>query len=255
MVRLLIVAGALICGIITFTGCDNPASNTPEEDKTPAGPAGSTLLFGEGFGSGLSKWEGVYMISSMEMYQQMRITTDAAFTGTHSLTTDSNMTALYHVENNRIENGTVGVEFYMKAKSAGHVNFGVEIGQNPGSSGAVSPAFGIFFDPSDSIKCIFFTTWPANDVQKTIAPIQPDHWYKCRVEVNFASATATYYIDDALVHTQVYPSTGDDKDIGLMGIDRVLVFRGKYGNPLSNPSTSDEGTKPYFVDDIAFYKK
>lgn len=250
MFRKFYMVGAIaVLSSVGFMACDNPAGTT-DEDKTPTGPAGSTLVFGEGFGNGVSKWEGVYMISSMETYQQMRVTTDAAHQGTHSLTTDSNMTALYHVENDRKETGTVGVEFYMMAKAKNQVNFGVEIGQNPGSSGAVSPAFGIFFDPSDSIKCIFFTTWPANDVQKMIAPIQPDHWYKCRVEVNFETKTATYYIDDALVHTQTYTD-----DIGLMGIDRVLVLRGKYGNPLSTPSMSAEGTKPYYVDDIAFYTK
>ncbi|MBN1128609.1 MAG: hypothetical protein JXA71_06465 [Chitinispirillaceae bacterium] len=250
MFRYILVTGVVfICGIVALTGCKTPTE--PEIDTTPTAPAGSTLIFGEGFGNDLSNWEGVYMVSSMEMYSQMRISTEAAHQGTHSLTTDSNMTALYHVENNREETGTVGVEFYMKAKTAGKINFGVEIGQNPGSSGMVSPAFGIFFDPSDSIKCIFYTTWPANDVQKMVAPIQPDHWYKCRVELEFASSTVTYYIDDALVHTQTYPTTGSE-DIGLMGIDRVLVYRGKYGYP---PSESSEGTKPYFVDDIVFYKK
>jgi hypothetical protein len=252
MFRNIIYAGVvMMCGIVAFSGCDKSPTAT-ENDSTPSAPAGATFIFGEGFGDGLAKWEGVYMISSMELYNQMRITTETAYNGTHSLTTDSNMTALYHIENSRVETGTVGVEFYMKAKTKGGINFGVEIGQNPGSSGAVSPAFGILFDPSDSIKCVFFTSWPVNNVQKMIAPIQPDRWYKCKVEVNFASATATYYIDDALVHTQIYPSTGSENDIGLMGIDRVLVLRGKYGNP---PSTSSEGTKPYFVDDIVFYKK
>jgi hypothetical protein len=160
------------------------------------------------------------------------------------------MTALYHVENDRKETGTVGVEFYLMASALGKANFGVQIGQNPGSSGAVSPAFGIYFDPSDSIKCIFFSTWPANDVQTTIAPIQPGKWYKCKVEVNFESATATYYIDDALVHTETYPGIGGDGDIGLMGIDRVLVYRGRYGKI---PLDSEDGMKSYYVDDITFY--
>jgi hypothetical protein len=249
MVRKIQVIGAvMVCGIVALTGCNNPPV-TAEKDTTPTPPAGSTLIFGEGFGEGMAKWEGVYMISSAEMYRQMRITTEAAHNGTHSVTTDSNMTALYHVEKEREETGTVGLEFYMKAKAKGGINFGVEIGQNPGSSGAVSPTFGIFFDPSDSIKCIFFTTWPANDVQVMVAAIEPDHWYKCRVEVNLDDSTASYYIDDALKHTQKFSA-----DIGLMGIDRVLVLRGKYGNPLSTPSTSAEGTKPYYVDDIAFYK-
>ncbi len=243
----------VILGIIAFYTCEKTPLSA-ENDSSPEPPAGGTLIFGEGFGSGLSGWEGVYMISSEERYAQMRITTEAAHRGKYSITSDSNMTALYHIENNRVESGIVGVEFYMMAKEPSQINFGIEIGQNPGSSGAVSPAFGIFFDTSDSLKCIFFTSWPANDVQKTIAPIIPGHWYKCRVEVDFENSKAAYYIDDELVHTQNYPSFGND-DIGLMGIDRILVFRGKYGSPFSTPATSSEGPKHYYIDDIVFYKR
>jgi hypothetical protein len=206
---------------------------------------GRTVLFNEGFEGGLSKWEGMYMVNAEEIYTKMRVSSDAAHGGKNSLTGDSNMTALYHVESNRVESGVVAVEFYMKATNPAKANFGVQIGQNPGSSGAVSPSFGIYFDPSDSIKCIFFTSWPSNDVQTMVAKIIPDHWYKCRVEVNFENSTALYYVDDQKVHTQTFTS-----EISLMGIDRVLVYRGKYGKDFSE---STDGAKPYYVDDITFY--
>jgi hypothetical protein len=250
MVRQILITSAAVACIVALTGCSKKNSTEPTEppaSETPTAPAGSTLLLAEGFGGNLSHWEGVYMVSSMEMYRQMRITTDAAHTGTHSLTTDSNMTALYHTDTNRVESGTAGVQFYMMAQSLGEINFGLEIGQNPGSSGAVTPAFGIFFDPSDSIKCTIFNTWPAVNTQTMIAPIQAGHWYKCKIEVNMTDSTASYYLDDTLKHTELIATS-----IGLMGIDRVLVFRGMYGN---NFSSSSEGTKPYYIDDIVWYKK
>jgi len=240
MFRQILFAGTvMVCGVVALTGCSK-AKTTPTQP-----PPGETVIFSEGFEGDLSKWEGTYMIG-MDVYVQMRITTDAAHTGTHSLTTDSNITALYHTDTNRVESGTSGVEFYMKAQSLGEINFGLEIGQNPGSSGAVTPAFGIFFDPSDSIKCTIFNTWPAVDTQTMVAAIQAGHWYKCKIEVNMTDSTASFYLDDAAVHTEklstAYPQ----------GIDRVLVFRGLYGK---NFSSSSEGTKPYYIDDITWYKK
>lgn len=248
MFRQFLFAGSVMaCFFCALTGCNkNPAA--VEKDSDPIAPAGSTLLFADGFGGDLSKWEGVYMVSSAEKYKQMRIATAAAHSGTHSITTDSSMTALYHQElaDNRVESGIAGVEFYMMAQSLSKVNFGVEIGQNPGSSGAVSPAFGIFFDPSDSIKCTVFMSWPTVDSQVTFGKIQAEKWYKCKVEVNFTDSTSNYYIDDAKILEIKL------KDAFPQGVDRLLIFRGLYG---MNFSTSADGVKPYYVDDIVFYKK
>jgi hypothetical protein len=244
MLRHIITGGtAIACLTSVFTGCSQ------DNEEPPLTPPDRTELFTEGFESDLSHWEGVYMISMVEMFYPMRVTTDAARTGgIHSLTTDSNMTALYHVEppDNRVESGTAGVEFYMMAQTPDSINFGVEIGQNPGSSGAVSPAFGMFFDPADSIKCIIFCSWPMVDTQVMIEAVQADRWYKCKVEVNMTDSTASFYLDDVLRHTESIAS------IGLMGIDRLLVFRGPYGK---NGSPSSEGMKAYYVDDITLYKK
>jgi hypothetical protein len=235
--KFLFIGAVMVSGIVVITGCSNDKTITPSD---------RTVLFTEGFEGDLTgKWEGVYMISSMERFDRMRVTTEAANSGTHSLTTDSNMTALYHTDTNRVESGTTGIEFYMKAQSLGQVNFGLEIGQNPGSSGAVTPAFGIFFDPSDSIKCIVFNSWPEVNTQIMIAPIQADHWYKCKIEVNMTDTIVSYYIDDSMVHSERILDA-------LMGIDRLLVIRGIYGN---NFSASSEGAKSYYIDDITWYKK
>jgi hypothetical protein len=207
-------------------------------------------VFYEDFENGLLNWERIYQVTNDEIYSQMCITSDVAHTSTHSLTTDSSMTALYYVLKvngllERIEDGIAGVEFYMMTHALDEVNFGVELGQNPGSSGRVSPAFGIFFDPSDSIKCTVFSSYPITDSQKMIAPIIVDHWYKCNVEVNFSDSITSFYIDGALVHTERNPKY-------FYGIDRLSILRGKYGK---NGSLSSEGKKEYYVDNISLYTK
>jgi hypothetical protein len=77
-------------------------------------------------------------------------------------------------------------------------------------------------------------------------PILADHWYKCKVEVNMTDTTARFYLDDSLRHSERIDT------VGLYGIDRLLVFRGLYGKDYSS---SSEGTKPYYIDDITLYKK
>jgi hypothetical protein len=164
MLRKILFAGATVaCVAAMLTGCSkkNPAE---PEDETPTAPSGATLVFAEGFGGDLSEWDNDYMVDMFHIYPRMRTTTDAAHTGTHALTTDSNNTALLFslLPADRIESGIAGVQFYIMAKELGQANFTVEIGANAGSSGGVQPAFGIGFDPSDSsapiMICIIPTT-------------------------------------------------------------------------------------------------
>jgi hypothetical protein len=213
-------------------------------EKNPVSGDNRTVIYSDGFENGLSGWQPVYQVTQEDLYKPMRINSTAKHSGNNSITSDSSMTALYHIELDRIETGTVGVEFYMMAQSLEKTNFGVEIGQNPGSSGAVSPAYGIYFDPSDSIKCTSYTSFPSVDIQKMVAPIQAGKWYKLNIDVNMANSTVTYSIDGTIVHTE--------KTSSLYGIDRLLVFRGKYGKDYSS---SSDGVKPYFIDDITYYKK
>lgn len=235
--KIIFTGGVMVCGLIALTGCN-------KED--PVGLPDRTVMFTTGFEETMTGWDGVYQESSVRVYQQMTTTTDAAHSGTKAVTTDSNMTGLCHREPDRVESGIAGAEFYMKAQILSGINFGLLVGQNPGSSGAVSPSFGIFFDPADSIKCTFYNTFsPELDVQTMVAPIIADHWYKCNIEVNIDDSLVSYFLDDVLMHSA--------KTIkALYGIDRLVVLRGKWGKDFAE---STEGKMPYYIDDITFYKK
>lgn len=249
------VAAASVAAM--FLGCGNPASST-SSNEDPAVPTGETAILTEGFGGNLSKWQSTYMVlASSPLYPQMRITTDAAHMGKHSVTSDSNQTALVFDlgDTNRVDHGIVGVQFYIMAKEKGEANFTVEIGKNAGSSGGLGKAFGIGFDPNDSIKCKRYEQRDSlgNEVivDSMIGPIQLNHWYKCVVEVNFTTQTITYSIDDAVVRTAPLPTTD------MAFIDRLLVYRGAtVERPnYAQAAACTDGPKQYFADDIVFYKK
>ena len=235
-VTIVIFSMLMILGIMA--GC-NKSSN-------PSAPAAQrTVLFSEGFESqaDTALWRPTYMINAGDFYPQMRITADAAHTGTHSVTTDSNRTALLYYIDPRVETGTVGVEFYIMAKTAGQANFTVEIGLNAGSSGGLGKSFGLGFDQNDSVKCTYYDSYTGqNDTM--IGAIQPNHWYKCDAEVNFTAQTITYYLEGATVRTRPLPTQE------MYGIDRLLVFRGSGPN-----MDAPDGPKPYFADDIVLYTK
>jgi hypothetical protein len=227
-----------------MVGCKN--------NSNPAAPVGQrTVIFSDGFESPVidtSIWRLTYMVNFPDFYPQMRITTDAAHTGARSLTSDSNRTALVYETppKARIETGIAGAEFYIMAKAAGQINFTVEIGQYKGSSGGLGKAFGFGFDRTDSLKCTYFNDHVGQN-DSMLSSIQLNHWYKCVVEVDFIDTTVTYYLDDAKVRALPLPTLDQE----MMGIDRFLVFRGMGLVDLPNA----EGPKPYFADDIVFYKK
>ena len=244
------IALAGFIGILA--GCNNPAGN--DDGDTPAVPTGVTAIYSDGFGGGdLSNWDDHYMIVVGDNYPHMQITADAFHSGSYSLTTDSNRTALqYSLDyTTRVENGIVGVQYYMMAKEMGGINFTVEIGKNAGSSGGLGKSFGIGFDPSDSIKCKFYDMLGSVTVSDTLlGPIQLDHWYKCVVEVDFTTRKVTYSIDDAVVVIKDLPSSDMDH------IDRLLVFRGEYVERANYVTINClEGPKQYYIDDIVLYKK
>jgi hypothetical protein len=245
----------MVCALGIFTVCNNPASEE-EKDTNPTAPAGFTALFSDGFGGDLEKYDKRYMVTESDTFSRMRITTEAAHTGKHSITGDSNRTAIvYNIpQPQRVESGMAGIQFYIMAKKTGKANFTVEIGENAGSSGGLGKAFGIGFDPNDSIKCKYFDFQASmfgfpKFADSMLKPIDLNHWYKCVVEVNIADSTVNYYLDDVKVLTRkVYTP--------IMGIDRALVLRDvQVERPgyISDPCT--EGPQQYYADDIVLYKK
>ena len=222
-------------------GCKN--------NSNPAAPVDQrNVIFTEGFEGGQAELDTIwtrYLITIEEgFYTKMRLTTDTAHTGTHSITSDSNRTALEYDVFSRIESGIVGVEFFILAKSAGQTNFTISIGQNAGSTGGLGKEFGLGFDQTDSVKCVFFDDRGVGENDAMISPIQLNHWYKCNVEVDFTSQKITYYLDNAKVRTLPFPTQE------MYGIDRLLVFRGFGLN-----GEGAEGPKSYFADDITLYTK
>jgi hypothetical protein len=243
MIRKVIFAGALVTGVVGFMmGCGSSSSPTGPAATTDASisaPAGARVILSEGFGGDLSKWQPLYMINIGDNYPQMRITTDAFHTGTHSITSDSNRSALVFNLPDRAEDSVVCAQFYFMTKAAGHINFTVEIGQNAGSSGGLGKAFGLGFDSTNNVKSTYWDMFTGqNDTM--LGAIQPNKWYKGLVEFNWNTSTITYYLDDAVVRTVPFPTSD------MMGIDRLLVFRGINGV---------DGPKQYYIDDIILYKK
>jgi hypothetical protein len=249
MVRQGVFAGVVVvCMVGMMMGCSK--EDGPNENSI-TGPVGDTVKFSEGFGDALSKWRDDYMIVVGDNYPKMRITDEAAHTGTHSITSDSNRTALQAYIAPQLYTGVVGVQFYIMAKAPVQTNFTVEIGQNNGSSGGLGKAFGIGFDMTDSVKCSYYDSWTGHK-DTMIAPIELNKWYKCNVEVDMDAVpgTISYYLDDILVRTLPLP-TGE-----WYGIDRLLVFRG-LGDYTQDGSLipSADGVAQYYADDIVVYKK
>ena len=249
--RIFYMSAAIACVMGALTGCNNPASE--EQSDNPPVPAGVNLIYSDGFGGDLSDWETNYMITVGDNYPHMRITRDAVHSGKYSVTTDSNRTALLYslLPAERVETGIAGVQFYIMAKEKGGANFTVEIGQNAGSSGGLGKAFGIGFDPNDSIKCKYYDMLGSVAIADTmLSPMQLNQWYKCAVEVDLTVGTVTYYIDDVKVLSKALPTQD------MMGIDRLLLYRGLYVER-ADYSIVDckEGPKQYYADDIVFYKK
>jgi hypothetical protein len=226
----------LAVGSVFMLGCSNPA-----------GPV-DNILFSEGFEGDLSNWSINYQINTTDpRLPRMAISTVAAHSGTHAITTDSNNKALMLTIDStaafpkmkRIESGVAGLEFYFMAQSAGGINFTIEIGQNAGSSGGLGYAYGIGFDPSNNLKCTYSDLY--NDARKDslYTPLVSGQWYKGTVEISFTAKTVNYYLDGKQIRTM--PLHG-----GIQGLDRVLIFRG-----LDDPA----GPMPYFADDMKLYTK
>ena len=248
------IGTAMVCALSVLTVCNNPVTPQGGGGETPAAPAGAKVIYADGFGGDLSKWETNYMINMGDFYPHMQITTAAAHTGTHSITSDSSRTALLYAlaDSISVRTGIAGVQFYLMAKALDSANFTVEIGKNAGSSGGLGYAFGIGIDPNNSLKCKYFDMLGNPSVKDSmIGAVQLNHWYKCVVEVNFSTKMITYAIDNTTI-TMAMPATAD-----MSKVDRLLVYRGQTvlrADGYTNDPCKD-GPKQYYADDIVFYQK
>ena len=243
MLSKLVLSGILCVSLVFVMGC-NPTSSSS---------SGTTTILTEGFEKNLSSWSSQYMINIDDpTYPQMRITTDAAHTGTHSLTSDSTTTALIYSLPEKLQgsdSALVYLQFYMMAKAYGEANFTVQIGQDAGSSGGLFKKFGFGFNTNDSIETVYFdndnTDMTNNGYTETpISKITLNHWYKCVVEIDYRSSVANYYLDSVLVRTAALPTRE------MYGIDKLLILRG-----VEPSAESSSGPKKYYVDDISLYTK
>lgn len=280
--RLFAVVSALsVFGLLAV--CEQPAglSNVDLNTDLTNVPAGTELIFREGFEDDLMQWDdSLFVLTSMppptyfQYYQRMRITDEAAHSGMYSLTSDSSKTALESSHNTMYRIATdsgetiryngadyliknerrVGIQYFIMAKEMGEANFILVIGQHSdfflGRGGMdLLDFFGIGFAPNDSIQCLYVDNFKESQ-DTMIAPIKLNTWYKCNIEIDFpdtrtdSSGSVTYYLDDVNVCKKPLP---EDK---LFYIDRILLLRGE---KTMTGTQSADGSKKYYVDDIALY--
>lgn len=130
----------------------------------------------------------------------------------------------------------VGVEFQLLARASAKTNFIAFLSKETGSRGSAYH-LGIGFDTSDSIKILWSTGDVAAQEDKNIAPIQFGKWYKCTIEYNITNQTATYFVDNKVVGTNIMPSTS--------GYNMFVVYRDDKGQ---------DGMAPYYFNDFTLYK-
>jgi hypothetical protein len=133
----------------------------------------------------------------------------------------------------------VGIEYYLMAESSAKTNFIAFLGKEGGSIRNSAYYVGIGFDKSDSIKILWTSNAVAAQESKNITPINFGTWYKCTVEYNIVTYTATYYIDNRAVGTHVMPS------LSTFGYNMFVIYRDALGQ---------EGTTPYYFNDFTLYK-
>lgn len=133
----------------------------------------------------------------------------------------------------------VGTEFYLMAKSSAKTNFIAFLGKEGGSIRNSAYYVGMGFDKSDQIKMLWTSNAVAGQESKNLSPIVFGKWYKCTVEYNIVTYTATYYIDNKVVGTHLMPS------LSTFGYNMFVVYRDAQGQ---------DGSAPYYFNDITLYK-
>jgi hypothetical protein len=213
---------------------------------TPIAPPRHVILSEEFEGTNLDS-AGFRQAYRGPDYGWMYITTNAAHTGTYSLTSDSNKTGIRKLlaVDQFINDSIAGLEFYCMAATAGQTEFYAAFGQGGNSAGMLpngwQTVFGMGIDKSDSLWCMYEKyDYPQADsdlVHKTCGALELNKWYKCTIEYDFAAMVLTYYLDNAPVYSRSAPQRT---------IEEFVVYRDTVGA---------QGPKDYFIDDITIYKR
>ena len=230
-------AAVAVSGIVVM--CNKDSGTTP---TTPP----RNVLFSEGFeGTNLDS-AGYTKLYNPPAYGWMSISTNAAHSGTSSLTSDSNNTGIRRWLDNPIRDSIAGLEFYLMAKESGKTNFFAAITTMGTSAGMLDNGFsallGMGIDKSDSLWYSYqkYDNPQADSdlVHKTFAALEFNKWYKCTVEYDFTAQKLTYYLNGSAIYTRSAP--------GINVLDMFITMRDGLGDP---------GPKDYFIDDITIYKR
>jgi hypothetical protein len=133
----------------------------------------------------------------------------------------------------------VGMEYYLMAKSSAKTNFIAFLGKEGGSIRNSAYFVGMGFDKSDSIKMVWTTKAVEGQEGRNVAAITFGKWYKCTVEYNVITNTATYYLDGKEVGKHEMPPTL------VFGFNMFVVYRDAKGQ---------DGMAPYYFNDFTLYK-
>jgi len=218
------------------------------ESKPPLEPDAplKTVLISDGFENDsavTANWMRYYLAQDPPRYAWLTVTAAEKHSGAKSLTSDSSHCGITR-QIEKIDTGLIGMEFYLMAGAPSQAKFGATFGESGGSSSMPLHSYGFAFDSTDSIKTIDFDFFDTTRAGINLDRIQPGHWYKCVVEIDFKTTNnITYYLDDALVNTVSIPSSAAST---LSGIDVMEVVRA---------SIPAGGAKPCYLDDFCLYTK
>jgi hypothetical protein len=176
----------------------------------------------------------------------MSVSSAVAHSGVYSLTSDSNNTGVRKWLDNPISDSIAGMEFYLMAKTSGHIDFHAAIVTMGTSAGMLNNGFsavlGMGVDMSDSLWYTFqkYDNPQADSdlVHKNFEALEFNKWYKCAVEYDFTAQALTYYLNNTAVYTRSAP--------GIKKLDMFITERDSLGST---------GPKEYYIDDITIYKR
>lgn len=224
-----IAAAVAVCGISIM--CNKDSGTTIMQRNA---------VFSEGFELTDLSNAGYMQLTYVSGQGMMSISTNAAHSGSSSLTSDSNNTGIRKSLNDAIYDSIAGLEFYLMAKKAEHINFFAAIARPGSSVNGLFTIMGIGIDKSDSLQYIYENEPgdTVNNEHKNFAAIVFNKWYKCNIEYDFSNTTLSYYVDGSVVYTKSAPNP--------MSLQMFVTIR---------DSSGVQGAKEYYIDDVTVYKR